>query len=366
MSRKDISSHSGVPRSQAKVLRALTVAPEATLLEGLKVIDRGAIELAFVTNQDKQVVGTLSDGDARRAILQGVDLHQPGAVGNTMRKDFVSVNRQTQRAEVLDIMRARSIAQIPVLDAQRRLIGLHLLHDLVGTARRPNLAVIMAGGRGTRLQPYTETVPKPMLTVAGRPILERLVLHLVGCGIRDIFLAINYLGEVVEKHFRDGTEFGCRIQYLREAKPLGTGGPLSLLPNLQTTAGQAPVLAMNGDLVTRADFGQILDFHESGDFIATTCLSPHAFEIPYGVADVRNQQLSGFREKPTERLLINAGIYVLSPEALRLVPNDTEYPITNLIQTCLEQDMPVGAHILDGDWVDVGQHHELRRARGQL
>ena len=256
-------------------------------------------------------------------------------------------------------MRIRNISQIPVLDARGIMVGLHLLHELIGAVPRPNRVVIMAGGQGVRLRPLTEHIPKPMLTVAGRPILERIVLHLVGYGIREISLSINYLGEVIERHFKDGSDFGCHISYIREKKPMGTGGSLSLL-----APSDDAVLVMNGDLVTQADIGRILDFHAAGDFVATSCLRPYQVEVPFGVAEVRGDRLLAFREKPTEQMLINAGIYVLSPKALRMIPKDREYPITQLFETCLSKKLAVGAHVLEGDWMDVGRHEELRKARG--
>lgn len=348
------------PVSKTSDLQRHTLAPEATLLHAMEVIERGGIELAFVVDAKNRVIGTLSDGDVRRAILKGTPLQQPSGVGKVMRRGFISVGQEVGRAEVLDTMRVRNISQIPVLDGRGVLVGLHLLHELIGAKERPNRVVIMAGGKGVRLRPLTEHVPKPMLTVAGRPILERIVLHLVGYGIREIFLSINYLGHVIERHFKDGEALGCRIRYIRERAPLGTGGSLSLLPDV----ADDPVLVMNGDLVTQADIGAILDFHEAGGFVATSCLRPYQVEVPFGVAEVRGNRLLAFREKPTEQMLINAGIYVLSPKALRMIPKRREYPITALFETCLAKKLPVGAHVLEGDWMDVGRHEELRKARG--
>lgn len=350
-----------LPRDDARELRALLVSPDASLQQVLAAIDRGGIELTFVADERERVIGTLSDGDVRRAILSGVPLDRPGAAAAAMCKRFTFVDPETPRAEVLDRMRAQTISQIPVLDRNRRMLGLHLLRDLIGAGERPNCALIMAGGQGLRLRPYTETVPKPMLTVAGRPILERLVLHLIGYGIRDIFLSIHYLGHVIEEHFGDGSAFGCRIRYLRERKPLGTGGALSLLPKRIAH----PLLVMNGDLVTGARIDQVLDFHTAGQYALTVCLRPYAVEIPFGVAQVRGERLVGLREKPTEQMLVNTGIYVVSPSLLPSIPRATEYPITRLAESCFERELPVGAHVLQDDWIDIGRHDELRRARGQ-
>ncbi len=340
-------------------LKLLTLSASDSLRRAMEVIDRAGVEAAFVVDKRGRVAGTLTDGDVRRAILRGAALDSP-SVGKAMERAFISVTRDVTRAEVLDIMRARNISQIPVLDAGGGLIGLHLLHELIGATEKDNVAVIMAGGQGVRLRPLTENVPKPMLTVAGRPILERLVLHLVGYGIREIFISINYLGHIIEDHFGDGSRFGCRIRYLREKKPLGTGGPLSLLPKLSA----APVLVLNGDLVTQANIDAILEFHNEGGFVATSCLKPYQVEVPFGVAEVRGKRLIGFREKPTEQMLINAGIYVFSKPALAMVPKNEAFPITGVFEKCLAKNLLVGAHVVDGEWMDVGRHDELKKARG--
>jgi len=341
-----------------RVLAELTVPPEASLREALSTIDRGAIEVAFVQAPDGRIVGTLTDGDVRRAILRGVPLDVP-AVEGAMRRNFTSVGPAVSRAEVLDLMRARSISQVPVLDAQGALVGLHLMNDLLGAAVKPNWALIMAGGRGTRLYPLTETIPKPMLTVAGRPILERLVMHLVGYGIREVFLSVHYLSEIVERHFGDGAAFGCRIRYLREEQPLGTGGALSLLPE----APQHPLVVMNGDLVTQVNVDRLLEEHRVAGRAMTVAARPYQVEIPFGVLDVEETRVIGLREKPSQQMLVNAGIYVISPEVVARVPPATALPMTTLVEQCLEGGLPVGAHLVADEWIDVGRHDELKKAR---
>jgi dTDP-glucose pyrophosphorylase/predicted transcriptional regulator len=348
-------------RRATRNLDELLVRPKDSLLTAMRVIDRSRTKLAFVADHRGRIIGTLGDGDIRRAILRGARIDRAGSVGAAMHKPFKSVAPSVSRAEVLDLMRAWRIGQLPVLDTAGRMVGVHLLEELLGARERPNRAVIMAGGKGTRLRPLTENVPKPMLKVAGRPILERLVLHLVGYGIRNIFLSINYLGEMIEEHFGDGSAFGCKIRYLRETKPLGTGGALSLLPG----RSDHPILVMNGDLVTQLRVDELLDFHERGSFTATMCVRPHQYEVPFGVATVEGNRLRGLREKPTEQLLANVGIYVLSRAAVSMIPKRKEYPITELFETCLEKRLAVGAYALDGDWIDVGRPDQLRNARGE-
>jgi len=334
---------------------------EGTIREGLAAIDAGAAEIAFVCDPAGRVLGCITDGDLRRALLSGAELDS-SELGSAMSRDFIAVSPAAGRAEVLDLMRANRVSQIPVIGADGRLRGLHLLHELVGSAERPNRAVLMAGGFGARLRPLTDTVPKPMLPVAGRPILERLVLHLTGHGIHEIFIAVHHLSHVIEDHFGDGSGFGCKIDYLREDYPLGTGGALKLLPEVPTE----PLLVMNGDLVTQVDVGRLLDFHEQGSYQATMGLRTHVLEVPYGVVEVSHDRILGVEEKPRHQMLINAGVYVVSPEILARIPGGQDYPITNLFSECLDRGESVGGYVIEEEWVDVGQHAELRKARGDI
>lgn len=346
-------------RAVIKRLHDMCVEADATLWDALEAINRGGQGISFVCNSKGRVIGTLTDGDVRRAVLDGAAL-QARCLRTAMRREFSFVRSRDARADVLDMMRARDINQVPVLDARGRLVALHLLRELLGAVERDNWAVLMAGGQGVRLRPLTRHVPKPMITVAGRPILERLVLHLVGWGIRRIFISVNYLSNVIERHFRDGSAFGCRIEYLREKRPLGTGGSLWLLPSVP----KSPIVVMNGDLLTQANLAKLLDVHERGRYVATLGLRPYSIDVPYGVAAVLGDRIVRLEEKPSHRMLVNAGIYVLSPRALRMVPKGQAFPITELFQRCLDRELRVGAHFIETEWVDIGGPEELRKARG--
>ena len=321
-------------------------------------IERGACEIALIIDKAEVMIGTMTDGDARRALLAGAALES--SLAPWYQPKFKFVKQGAGRAEVMDLMKALAISQVPELDDSGHVIALHRLADTIGQAPRPNWAVIMAGGKGTRLRPITEHLPKPMIHVAGRPILERLVLHVVGSGIRHIFLSINYLGHMVEEHFGDGSRFGCKIEYLREDRPLGTGGALSLLPDIP----EHPVVVMNGDVVTQADLGAMLRFHDHHNHVATLGVREYAHTVPFGCVEVEGGRLTQLVEKPTLRRLINTGIYVISPEALTTIPKDTEYPITQLFETHLQAGDSIGAFHFEDDWIDVGQPDQLRQARG--
>jgi NDP-sugar pyrophosphorylase family protein len=278
-----------------------------------------------------------------------------------VQRHFTQVGHTVDRPEVLDLMQALTISQIPVIDTRGRLIGLHTLRGIIGTTPRPNWAVVMAGGRGERLRPLTDSIPKPMVKVAGRPILERIVLHLVGCGIRTIFISVNYMADVIEEHFCDGASFGCSIEYLRERMPLGTGGSLSLLPQMPSH----PTLVLNGDLVTQFDVTRMLAFHDEGGYRATVGIHEYSHTVPLGVVEIEGDRVIQIREKPTQTWRVNAGIYVLAPELLQRVPPDTYFDLPALVEECLESGEAVGAFHVREDWVDVGHHRELKRARGE-
>lgn len=345
---------------EAKInLRDLCIDADASLLDAMKVLERGGEAIAFVCDAGGRVIGSLTDGDIRRALLRGSGLDER-CLRSAMQPQFIHVSPDASRAEVLDIMMARDIGQLPALDPDGRLVGLHTIGRLLTARSRPNWVVLMAGGRGARLKPLTDSLPKPMMRVAGRPILERLILHLMSGGFERFFISVNYMGEVIERHFGDGSRLGCQIEYLRETRPLGTGGSLSLLPQPDTAT-----LVLNGDLVTDSDFGKFVDFHEGGGYAATVGVRSHSVNIPFGVTQVRDGRLVALEEKPTQTMLINAGMYVLSPQALELVEKKEEFPITDLLQRCLSRGLPVGAHTISDEWIDVGQPGDLRRARGE-
>lgn len=337
----------------------LCLPPSGTIRNALEVIDKGGEGICLMVDEGQHLLGTITDGDIRRALLKGATLDD--CVEPFAKKQFTSVPDDAGRVEVIDLMQARQLNQIPILDKAGRLKGLHLLHEVLGARPRPNWAVIMAGGKGTRLGELTKDTPKPMLKVAGRPILERLVLHLVGNGIRRIFISTNYLAGIIEDHFGDGSRFGCSISYLRESpdQPLGTGGSLSLLPE----APGHPVFVCNGDLVTQVDVARLFDFHQDGGFTATIGVRSYAHEIPFGCLEVQDQCVTSIVEKPTVSQLINAGIYILSPEIIARVPRRF-FPITELFDEEVRGGGRVGAFEILDEWIDVGQREQLKQARG--
>lgn len=324
----------------------------------MAAIDANGREIVLVSDDEGRIVGLVTDGDIRRGLLANLTLESP--VSAVMTRKFFAVSPELDRAAVLDLMRARGFRHVPVLDDDRRLVAIHFLRDLIGAMPKPNLAVIMAGGRGMRLRPITDKVPKPMVEVAGRPLLERIVLHLIGHGITRIYIAVNYLADVIEQHFGDGAAFGCAICYLRETQPLGTGGALSLLPERPPD----PLLVLNADQIMRADLTMMLDRHASGGHAATVAVGSFSVPIPYATIRERGGRLIALDEKPTLDLVVNRGIYILNPDLLDLVPHKQEFPITALFTMLLDAGWPIGVFHFEDYWLDVGRPSDLHLANG--
>lgn len=335
---------------------------DVTVREAMTVIGHHRAGAIVMIDDHGRATGVLDDRCVLDGLLHGHGLDAPASP--LQRPLTVTVDADARRADVLDLMDARRVAVVPIVDDGGRLVGVHLRDELVGAATLGNWAVIMAGGRGTRLAPLTDDTPKPMLPVAGRPILERLVLHLVGAGIRTIFLAVNYRREQIEDHFGNGAAFGCRIHYLREdpERPLGSGGALGILDDRRWLPTQ-PLLVLNGDLVVDFSVADLLDSHTRSDVAATMVVHRHRYTVPYGVVEARDGVLGALVEKPTTSWLVNAGIYVLEPGLIGRIPSGEPYPITNVFEECLAHGDRVGLWEID-DWQDVGQPAELARARG--
>lgn len=341
----------------ADKLRSAMVARNETIRDAMRALELGAGGIALAVEPDGRLAGVATDGDIRRALLRGATLDSPLEIA--LNRDFVSLPSGHSRVDALDLMRSRRIDAVPVLDVDGRPIALHLLNAFLEPVSRANWALIMAGGKGTRLRPLTDAVPKPMLRVAGRPILERIVHHLVGHGITRIFLSVNYLADVIEAHFDDGSAIGADIAYLRETSPLGTAGALGLLPEVPTT----PTIVLNGDLVTSVDVGRLLAFHAAGGYAVTIGTRQYLHTVPFGSVERDGDRVMALDEKPAITREVNTGIYALEPSVVALVPPDTAISMPEVINRVLADAGAVGAFEVEDDWVDVGHRDELMRAR---
>lgn len=344
-------------RSDPAEMEALSVGTAATLREVFVAIDRGSRQIALVIDPVGKLVGTVTDGDVRRALLRGATLETP--VTEAMQVDFSSIKLGDDPQMARDLMLRRKIHQIPVVDSEQHLIDLVHLDDLVGLTERHTRVFLMAGGLGTRLRPLTETVPKPMLTVSGRPILEQIISSFVDQGFRDFTIALNYKGDMIRDHFEDGSQFNARIEYVQEDKRMGTAGALSLL----TSRPEGPLIVMNGDLLTSLRFDSVLRFHEETGARATMCAREYSIQVPFGVIDVDGTALRGVVEKPTHSHLVNAGIYVLSPDVLDYIEPETSLDMPNLFERLIADRKTVSVFPIHEDWIDIGRIEDLERAR---
>jgi dTDP-glucose pyrophosphorylase len=337
----------------------VSVSPKQTIREALEVIDTGAIQVALVVDDNDQLEGVATDGDIRRSILQGVNLDAP--VQSVMNENPITARPQQDRQSLIDRMKARRIHQIPLVNDDGRVVGIEVLDDLLQPERRSNSIIIMAGGLGTRLRPLTEDCPKPLLEVGDQPILETILEGFVTHGFHRFYLSVNYKSGMVEDYFGDGSDWGVDITYLHEEQRLGTAGPLSLLPE----PPDEPLIVMNGDLLTKLNFAHLLDYHRDQNAIATMCVREHETQVPYGVIATEDQRMMGIEEKPTERYFVNAGIYVLEPETLGLVPEDEFFDMTELFEALLDREAEATVFPVREYWQDVGQKEDFRRVNGE-
>jgi dTDP-glucose pyrophosphorylase len=334
--------------------RSIAVPRAAPLLEALRVIDAGGLQFALVV-QDDRLVGVVTDGDVRRALVRGLGTH--ACIEEAMNRNPVLGTIEEGPAGWRRRMRKHQIRHLPIVDAAGHLR--QLVTEQGVTVARPNWVVLMAGGLGTRLRPITENVPKPMIDVGGRPILETIIDGLAHSGFTRLFISVNYRAHVIEDHFGDGRGHGVEINYLREDKRLGTAGALAMLPG----APEAALLVMNGDVLTGLDLGGFLDGHSAAQADITVGVREFATQIPYGVVHTEGDRVTAIEEKPTIRSACSAGIYALTPSVVSLVPHGTYFDMPTLLQRAIGAGRNVRAHLIDEYWIDVGRLDDLERAR---
>lgn len=332
---------------------------DATLKEAISNLDESAVQIVLVVSVQETLVGTLTDGDIRRGLLRGLDLNSP--IESIVHREAMVVPPQMNRDMVLDLMQANVINALPVVDESRRVLGLHLLNDLLAPVHRPNLMVIMAGGQGTRLRPHTENCPKPLLPVGGKPMLEHIILRAKAEGFQHFIVAIHYLGQMIEDYFGDGSHWQVKIDYLRENSPLGTAGALGLLE----PHPEMPFLVTNGDVLTDIRYGELLDFHCHHGAAATMAVRLHEWQHPFGVVRIQGVDIIGFEEKPISRSHINAGIYVLEPSALDLLNRSEHCDMPKLFSRLQESAARTIVYPMHEPWLDVGRVDDFERAQAE-
>ncbi len=328
----------------------------STIEQAIHNLDYVAIKIVLVVNEKGELEGTISDGDIRRGLLKGLDLNSP--IASVIHRNALVVPPEMGRELVMQLMLANKIQQIPVVDEQQHVVGLHLWNEITTQQTRSNLMVIMAGGMGTRLRPHTENCPKPLLKVAGKPMLEHIIERAKLEGFRNFVLAIHYLGHMIEEHFGNGERLGVRIDYVREQSPLGTAGALTLL----NPRPEAAFVVTNGDVITDIRYGELLDFHIRHDTAATMAVRVHEWQHPFGVVQIKGVEIIGFEEKPVARSHINAGVYALDPTALSVMSADAHCDMPTLFERLQAIAKRTVAYPMHEPWMDVGQPDDLKQA----
>jgi dTDP-glucose pyrophosphorylase len=336
--------------------RRAIVGPDATIEDAIDNLNRASLKIVLVVNDAGVLEGTISDGDIRRGLLKGLTLNS--SIKQIVHRDALVVPPYMDKKLVSQLMIANKIQQIPVVDEDQKVVGLHLWDVITVPSPRSNVMVIMAGGRGTRLRPYTETCPKPMLPIAGKPMLEHIIERAKADGFNRFVLAVHYLGDMIKNHFGDGSAFDVEINYLNENTPLGTAGALTLLNPIPAE----PFVVTNGDVITDISYADVLNFHQRHQAEATMAVRAHEWQHPFGVVEINGIQIVGFEEKPVMRSYINAGVYVLNPTALAHMTPGTPCDMPALFEKIQITNKLTAAYPMYEPWLDVGRPGDLTLA----
>jgi dTDP-glucose pyrophosphorylase len=330
------------------------------LRQVIRLLDDSALQIVLVVDEKGGLCGTITDGDIRRAILKGLTLDEPART--VMNRSPTVATQTSTRESIIATMRQKRLHHIPVVDDNRHIVALETLDELIQTDIKPNAVVLMAGGLGSRLSPLTDDCPKPMLPIGNQPLLQTIIESFVEYGFRRFFLSVNYMADLVEEYFRDGSEWGIEIEYLRENERLGTAGALSLIRERQ----HEPLIVMNGDVLTKVNFKRLLDFHVNQRAMATMCVREYDFQVPYGVVRLQDQHILGIDEKPVQRFFVNAGIYVIQPEVLNLITPGQYTDMTTLFEAMIELKQETVVFPIREYWLDIGQIADYDRAKGEF
>jgi len=347
-------------------LSDLSIAPDSSIRQAMACIGRNEKGIVLITDEERRLLGTITDGDVRRAMLAGQSLDAP--IGelltckvNSPYPEPVTAPIGTERSALLGLMREHVVRHVPLLDNDGRVVGLVTLDELLPDQVLPLQAVIMAGGFGTRLRPLTEDLPKPMLPVGDRPLMELIIEQLHHAGIRRVNITTHYMSEKIVEHFGDGCDFGVELDYVTEEQPLGTAGALGLMK-----VPDEPLLVINGDILTRMDFRAMLDYHREQDADLTVGVRKYDLQVPYGVIECEGPRVRQVREKPLLRFFVNAGIYLLEPSVHHYIPTGCHFDMTDLIQRLLEEKRPVVSFPIVEYWLDIGRSVDYEQAQEDL
>ncbi|PPD22252.1 MAG: alcohol dehydrogenase [Methylomonas sp.] len=339
----------------------VVIRPEASLRSTIEVIDRGALQIALVVDDDDKLVGVVTDGDIRRALIRGWALEQP--VSDVMNKRPKVASLQDSKTQLIAIMEGHHLYQLPVVDEQGRVVRLESLQALYKQPSFPNPVFLLAGGFGKRLRPYTDDCPKPLLEIGGKPILQTIIENFVKSGFRQFFIAVHYKAEQIKQYFGDGGRWGIAIHYIDEIEPMGTAGAIGLLPG---DLPDVPLIVMNGDILTQIDFSRLLAYHNEQQAIATLCVRQYEYQIPYGVVTLAQQRIVAIEEKPLQSCLANAGIYVLDHSLIKSIAAQKTLDMPTLFNQQIALGEAVAMFAVNDYWLDIGREADFLRAQGEF
>lgn len=342
-----------------KSVHSIKITPRATIREALKIIDSGAMQIAIVVDENDRLIGTLTDGDIRRGLLNNLTLDD--GIESVIFKTPTIATLHDTKEEILQKALGKKLHQIPIVDDERRVIGIKEIEELVRPHVKPNAVVLMVGGLGSRLRPLTEDTPKPMLKVGNKPILQTIVEKFAEYGFVNIVMCVNYKSHIIQDYFGDGSAFGVNIEYILEEQRMGTAGALSLL----RSAPKEPFFVMNGDLLTNINFEHLLDYHIAQNAMATMCVREYDFQVPYGVVNLEGNRILSIQEKPVHKFFVSAGIYMLSPETLAMIPQDQFYDMPTLFEALIQESKKTVSFPIREYWLDIGRMEEYERANSE-
>lgn len=335
----------------------ICISPSATIRDAMIAIEQGVVQLSLVVDADQRLLATVTDGDIRRGLLSGLSLDAP--VTAVMRSNPTSIPISAGRPAARRLMRERRLHHVPLVDSSGRLVDVAWVDEVVGLAPNTTHVVLMAGGLGTRLRPLTEHLPKPMLPVGDKPVLEILIRNFIDQGFGRFTISVNYLAERIRDHFGDGSSLGVEIDYIQEIDRMGTAGALSLLNDWPV----APFVVMNADLLTTLRFEQMLRFHIDGNSSATMGAREFNMQVPYGVIQTDGTRLLGIEEKPSQTFYVNAGIYILSPQVAEFIEPGKHLDMPDLFQRLMQRGEIASVYPIRDYWLDIGRIEDLERAR---
>ena len=324
----------------------------------IRVLDESALRIIMVADENNYLLGTVSDGDIRRALIEHSEMSTQ--LVNVMNKFPITIPGGTKREKVLKTMKNKNIHQLPILDSIGKIIGLETLQNFLGNNKRDNLVFVLAGGFGTRLKPLTNTVPKPLLKVGDKPVMGTIIHQFSKKGFHNFYISAHYKANMVRKHFGDGSQWDISIKYVNEEQPLGTAGPLSLLPK---DILDKPVFVINGDLLTNVNFETLLDYHIEQDGIATMGVRKYEIQVPFGEVRSNNQKIVSIVEKPTHVFFVNAGIYVLNPSLIKSLDFNKYLNMPQLIEEQIKNGEEVNMFPVHEYWLDIGQTEDYAKAQ---